>query len=175
MDIDYAGLETAFQDSNDYGRSYWLDRETGDVLIVDDWSEGEARKLASPYDTDDATIRLAWCVLWEDGEIESEDPGESAKEQEMVESIMASIIRVPQADTREDYDLMVDFTATVRDPHLCELLELALHGRGAFSRFKRVLARYPDEGAQWFKFKEDDLRQRIDEWLESWGLLEKPD
>ena len=29
---------------------YWLDRETGDVLIVDDWSEGRTRELDSHYD-----------------------------------------------------------------------------------------------------------------------------
>lgn len=173
MNIDYLGLETAFQDSNDYDRSYWLDRKTGDVLVVDDWSESEARQLASPYDAADPTIRLAWCVLWNDGEIGLEE--QEAENQKTVNAIMASIVRVPQADTRDAYNLMVEFTATVRDLHLRELLEVALDGRGAFRRFKDVLLRYPDERERWFEFRDSALRREIDAWLESVGLLEESD
>lgn len=172
MDIDYVGLEAAFQDSNYLDKSYWLNRETGEVLVADDWSESEARQLASPYDTDDPDIRLAWCVLWLDGELEPEDPDESAKEQEMVKAIMAPMIRVPQADSHEEYNLMVEFAATVRDRHLREMLEVALDGRGAFRRFKNVLARYPEERQRWFAFRDEDLRRQIDAWLEAVGLLE---
>ncbi len=171
MDIDYLALETAFQDSS-YDRAYWLNRETGEVLVFDDWTESEARQLASPYDTDDPDIRLAWCVLWLDGEIESEDPDESAKEHEMVKAIMAPMIRVPQADPHDDYNLMVEFAATVGDRHLREVLEVALDGRGAFRRFKNVLARYPEERERWFEFRDEELRQEIDAWLEAIGLLE---
>jgi hypothetical protein len=45
-------------------------------------------------------------------------------------------IIVPQADSRGGYQDMVDFTETVADPHLRELLQVALNGRGAFRRFK---------------------------------------
>ena len=38
---------------------------------------------------------------------------------------------------------MEDFIATVRNPHLRELLEVAIMGRGAFRRFKDVLYNYP--------------------------------
>lgn len=171
-EIDYPALEAAFQDSNYLDKSYWLNRETGDVLVADDWTESEARQLASPYDTDDPHIRLAWCVLRLDGELESEDPDQSAKEHEMVKAIMAPMIRVPQADSHEEYNLMVEFAATVRDRHLREMLEVALDGRGAFRRFKDVLARYPKERERWFAFRDQDLRQQIDAWLEAVGLLE---
>ena len=169
--IDYSALEAAFQNTS-YEISHWLNRETGQVLASDDWSRSEARKLASPYDTDDPDIRLAWCVLWHDGELESEDPDESAKEHEMVKAIMAPMIRVPQADSHDEYNLMVEFAATVRDRHVRELLEVALDGRGAFQRFKKVLARYPKERERWFAFRDEDLRRQIDDWLETVGLLE---
>lgn len=175
MDIDYTGLTTAFQDANDFGHSYWLNTETGDVLMIDDWSEEQARELDSPYDASDPTIRLAWCVLWQDGEIESEDPDKSVQEQNQVNTVMDFIVRVPQADTREDYNLMIEFAATVPDPHLCELLEVALDGRGAFRRFKDVLLRYPDERERWFEFRDSALHREIDAWLESVGLLEESD
>jgi len=171
MNINYPALEAAFQNSS-YEISYWLNQETGEVLVADDWSESEARQLASPYDTDDPNIRLAWCLLWQDGEIGSEDPIESKKEQEMVEAIMAPMIPIPQADSHDEYNLMVEFAATVRDQHLREMLEVALDGRGAFRRFKNVLARYPKERQRWFEFRDQDLRRRIDAWLEQVGLLE---
>jgi len=169
MEIDYAGLTTAFQDANTSDYSYWLNTQTGDVLIVDDWSEGEARQLASPYDTDNLTIRLAWCVLWQDGEIGVEEQEE--EDERIVDALMESFIQVPQADTREGYNLMVDFAATVRDPHLRELLEVALDGRGAFRRFRDVLARYPDERERWFEFRDNQTRRQIDAWLEAVGVL----
>jgi len=171
MDIDYSTLEAAFQNSS-YDRTYWLNRETGEVLVADDWSESEARQLASPYDTDDPDIRLAWCVLWGDGELGAEGPAESRKEQEMVEDIMAPMIPIPQANSHDDYNLMVEFAATVRDRHLRDMLEVALDGRGAFRRVRNVLARYPKERERWFKFRDEDLRRRIDAWLEGVGLLE---
>lgn len=169
MDIDYPALEAAFQNSS-YEISYWLNRETGEVLSSDDWSRSQARQLASPDDTDNPHIRLAWCLLWQDGEVGSEEPGE--EEREKVRAIMAPMIPIPQAEPHDEYNLMVEFAATVRDRHLRELLEVALDGRGAFQRFKKVLARYPKERERWFAFRDEDLRRQIDDWLEEVGLLE---
>lgn len=169
MNIDYPALEAAFQSSS-YEVSYWLNRETGEVLASDDWSRSEAHQLDSPYDTDDPDIRLAWCVLWENGDVGSEEPTE--EEQEMVGAIMAPMIPIPQAESYDDYNLMVKFTATVRDRHLHELLEVAVDGRGAFRRFKNVLASYPQERERWFEFRDQDLQRQIDAWLEEGGLLE---
>jgi hypothetical protein len=150
MTIDYPALEAAFQSSS-YETSYWLNRETGQVLASDDWSRSEARLLDSPEDTDDPHVRLAWCLLWEDGEVGSEQPTE--EERERVGAIMAPMIPIPQADSHEEYNLMAEFAATVRDRHLRELLEVALDGRGAFRRFKNVLASYPKERERWFEFR----------------------
>ena len=49
-------------------------------------------------------------------------------------------------------------------------MDVALDGKGAFGRFKRVLARYPEERERWFEFSDRRLRARIDEWLESVGV-----
>jgi len=45
----------------------------------------------------------------------------------------------------EEYDWMAQFARTIDDLRLRELLEVALDGRGAFGRFKDVLARWPKE------------------------------
>jgi len=50
--------------------------------------------------------------------------------------------RIPRVESHEGYEDMEDFIATVEDEHLAELLEVAINGKGAFRRFKDVLARY---------------------------------
>jgi hypothetical protein len=52
---------------------------------------------------------------------------------------------IPRAESYEGYQDMADFIVTVGDEHLRELLEVAINGKGAFRRFKDVLACYADE------------------------------
>lgn len=170
MHIDYAELTAAFQDANTSDYSYWLNTETGDVFMIDDYYEEQARELDSPYDTDDPGIRLAWCVLWQDGEIGLEDQEE--EDQKTVEALMEPFVQAPRSDTRQAYEQMVDFAASVDDPHLRELLAVALDGRGAFRRFKDVLVRYPDQRERWFEFRDSETRREVDAWLQAVGVLD---
>jgi hypothetical protein len=45
------------------------------------------------------------------------------------------------------------------------MLDLALDGRGAFRRFKAVLADYAAERERWFAFLQERLDQEMKEWL----------
>ena len=173
MKIDYDELEMAmsFNDPVDLGR-YYLDKETGEVLLVSDWAEDEARKFDDPAVIDDETIRLAWYLLWYDGEVGPELP--EAEERAMAQQVDAYLERflmVPQADSREAYRDMELFAETVTDAHLRDLLAVALNGRGAFRRFKDVLLDYPAERERWFAFSAGRWRQRIDDWLRDEGVL----
>jgi len=47
--------------------------------------------------------------------------------------------------SRDGYRDMELFIGTVRDPGRADRLEIAISGRGAFRRFKDVLARWPGE------------------------------
>ena len=49
-------------------------------------------------------------------------------------------------------------------------MEIDRIGKGAFRRFKSVLARYPEERDRWYEFSDRRLRARIEEWLESVGM-----
>jgi hypothetical protein len=60
---------------------------------------------------------------------------------------------------------MVEFADSVADRPLREKLELALDGRGAFRRFKNVLAGYPSERERWFAFHHERLQEAMEEWL----------
>jgi hypothetical protein len=78
-------------------------------------------------------------------------------------------LQVLRADSREGYDDMQDFIDTVNDEHLQELLNVAIQGRGAFRRFKDVLARHPAEQQRWFDFQAARLDARAREWLAGEG------
>ena len=78
-------------------------------------------------------------------------------------------LQVPRADSREGYDDMQDFIDTVSDEHLQELLNVAIQGRGAFRRFKDVLAGHPAERQRWFDFQVARLDARAREWLAEEG------
>jgi len=77
---------------------------------------------------------------------------------------------IPKAESYEDYDDMVDFISTVEDEHLVELLEIAIDGKGAFRRFKDVLARYPEKKERWYRFKNERMKERAISWLETIGI-----
>ena len=86
-----------------------------------DTETGEVILVSEMFDDEEAQRQLA--------EIDAAEPGR--------------YLQVPRADSREGYDDMQDFIDTVSDERLQELLHVAIQGRGAFRRFKDVLARHP--------------------------------
>lgn len=62
----------------------------------------------------------------------------------------------------------------VDDPGLAGQLEVALNGRGAFGRFKDVLARRPDEIARWHIFSGERQHGRARAWLAAAGYTAVP-
>ncbi len=75
----------------------------------------------------------------------------------------------PEGSDRAYRD-MEEFTATVREPALLQRLQDALSGKGAFGRFKRVLAGQPAERERWFEFRNERLEARARTWLEGVGM-----
>jgi len=128
LKIELEGLITAMEDAKRDYSEYFLDRETGEVVVVpeellraaqhEDWEE---RKQDLP-EWEHALVKVV------EGIVLGEDP---------------RWIHIPSVPTHEVYELMVEFAESVEDQHLGELLEVALDGPGAFRRFKDVLARYP--------------------------------
>jgi hypothetical protein len=112
-----------------------------------DTETGELILVSELFDDEEAERQLA--------EIDEAGPGR--------------YLQVPPADAREGYDDMQDFIATVSDEHLQELLDVAIQGRGAFRRFKDVLARHPAEQLRWLDFKATRLEARAREWLAEEG------
>lgn len=128
--------------------SCYLDRETGTVVTV-------TEDIQAAADDED--------------EAEGFDP-------QLLEAVRAidggseRYLPIPGQDSRAGYRDMEEFIATVRDPRLVELLEVAIAGRGAFRRFKDVLAGSPAERERWFAWRDGLQRERILDWLSAEGI-----
>jgi hypothetical protein len=78
------------------------------------------------------------------------------------------------AGSRDGWFDMDEFTATVADPALAERLQRAIHGRGAFRRFRDVLEDHPDELSRFHRFADEHQRGRARRWLADHGLRPLP-
>lgn len=79
-------------------------------------------------------------------------------------------ITIPNAESYEGYQDMEDFIETVKEIKLEEKLYNAIVRKGTFRRFKDVLIFYPKERERWFKFKNEKVMERVNEWLEKEGI-----
>jgi hypothetical protein len=123
---------------------------------------------------EDSSYEHDYYLDLETGEIlftsEYMDDEESEKLRDKIDEDPERYERIPKAESHEGYEDMEDFIATVEDEHLAELLEVAIDGKGAFRRFKDVLACYPEERERWFQFKDERLEQRATGWLDDIGV-----
>lgn len=76
---------------------------------------------------------------------------------------------VPDRFETDEWEMMRNFTHTLDDPDRAEKLRDALHGRGAFRRFKDALARAGQLEA-WFRYREERYRDLAIEWCQEHGL-----
>jgi hypothetical protein len=130
-----------------------------------------------PVDWDDLEMALTWRSdehnyldlgngsvlthpLW--GSDEDGDPSEEQLDEGLAAGRLVKIEPLPSST---EYGWMAEFAASVRNSRVRELLDVALDGRGAFRRFKDVLAGYPTEREQWFPFRDQGVREAMREWL----------
>jgi hypothetical protein len=73
--------------------------------------------------------------------------------------------RMETVETRRQYRWMADWTSTVDEPDIREMLEIALDGKGAFGRFRDVLSRYPDLEDDWREARQKILLGLAIDWL----------
>jgi hypothetical protein len=76
--------------------------------------------------------------------------------------------------SRDAYRDMESFIASVDDPCRADRLAIAIEGRGAFRRFKGVLARWPGELERWYALSEERQRGRARSWLTGAGYRVLP-
>lgn len=99
------------------------------------------------------------------------DPEEVAELEDRVDGDPERYARLEPPGARQEWGWMADFADAVDESRLSELLWLALRGRGAFRRFKDVLARDPALRERWFEHRAAKMRQALQGWLEEEGVI----
>ena len=79
-------------------------------------------------------------------------------------------LRIDPVSSREQYRWMERFIATVDDLDLRHNLLAAIDGKGAFRRFKDVLAEDRDLLEAWYAFRIGRVHEQIHAWLALHGL-----
>lgn len=99
------------------------------------------------------------------------DPDEKEELDDKVdEGLGERYIAIPNAESYDGYKDMENFIKTIKEVKLKEKLYNAITRKGAFKRFKDVLNSYPKERERWFKFKDEKVKERVNEWLEEEGI-----
>ena len=155
LKADMEMIANAMEDVARMDMDYYLDKETGEVIITseetfryaEEEDEDKIREGLPDWQKED--IKLAKDILFKNPD---------------------RYICIPERPSYEGYNLMVEFAEKVEDELLREKLSIALDGKGAFRRFKNVIADYPDYREKWFKFRDERLNKKVIEWLNSIGI-----
>jgi hypothetical protein len=129
----------------------WDDLEIALTTQMDEW--------ASYLDLRTGKVQMVHLDPFRD---EDDELSEEEVEAGLAEGYLVHIDPLPSS---VEYGWMAEFAASVIDLRLQELLQVALDGRGAFGRFKRVLADHPVERARWLALRDQRLREAMQEWL----------
>jgi hypothetical protein len=76
---------------------------------------------------------------------------------------------VESQGSHDGYRDMELFISTVEDRDIADRLEIAISGKGAFRRFKDVLARWPHEVERYYMLSNERQRGRARAWLAAKG------
>ncbi len=148
---------------------YFLNLETGNVVTISQEMLDRAEE--------------AFCRNAEASE--NEIPGEFDMPEEMEKEIELAVkifssekekyVRIPERESKEAYSLMKDFAESITELHPHDELITSLNGSNSFSRFKKVLADFPEYRGKWFAFNANAMKKTITDWLISIGIKPEQD
>ncbi len=169
MQIDFDEVQKAMEDTVRDAFDYFLDRETGEIIILSEDIIKKAQEiLEESYDDDIGDF--------EDVEVEKvpvipewmEDEIELALDIFIYEK--ERYARIPERNHKYGYNTMKEFALTLEDDTLKQTLLGLLDGKNAFRRFKDALGQYPKERKLWYGFNAKAARNEIAAWLKTIGL-----
>ena len=108
----------------------------------------------------------------------AEDPEEAADAAEWQKDVLpkarevlasADFIRLPGKFEIHDWSIMERFARSLSDVAVNDELQAALHGRGAFRRFKDAVHRL-GIADEWYRFRDAALEEIAIEFLEAQGI-----
>ncbi len=85
------------------------------------------------------------------------------------------LMPIESEGSRAAYTDMVDFADSVGEARAADLLRRALHGRGAFGRFRETLYDFPDLQPRWTTYSRACAVTRATEWLAAEGYVDGDD
>lgn len=74
-------------------------------------------------------------------------------------------VPIEAVPSRIQYQWLDEFIAGVEDTAVRARMEAAINGKGAFRRFKDILLTLPEERRRWFEFRDQAMRQRLEDWV----------
>lgn len=123
-------------------------------------------------ETGDIVERFEFDDIYFDENGEEVEPEDTVGE--MIDANPGRFAYIDPLPSYESYRHMEAFIPTVQDPHLKDLLVVAIDGKGAFRRFKEMLLGYPEEERRWFEFKNERMLDVAMEFLDSIGVEPAP-
>ncbi|MBI5102722.1 MAG: hypothetical protein HZB33_12940 [Nitrospirae bacterium] len=162
-------IQKATEDIEREAFEYFLDKETGDVVILSEDIIAKARVvLADFFDEDVADF----------DEIESDEdytmPEWIEDEVELALDIFVReqdrYVRIPERRSGAGYEAMRKFAEGLKNAVLKGELDEILEGKGAFRKFKDALEGHPKEKKQWYTLNARSARGEILKWLASAGI-----
>ena len=172
--IDFDELQKATEDTEREAFDYFLDRETGEIVILStEIIEKTEKILAASYDDDIADFDDVEQEEIPDIPDWMEDEIELALDVFMYEQDRYE--RIPERNPADAYATMKAFAETVDNRQVGEMLLQALDGQGSFRKFKNMIGPLPKERKLWYGFNAKAAKQEITEWLTSKGILTDTD
>jgi len=147
-----------------------LDLETGEVIYVTEDDRWPLRELCDEIrDVEGDHIMALQTRLQQRADI-PEWQHTGILNAARVEADSGSRFIAIEPEPYAGYNDMERFIFTVEDDQLSNELDYAIHGRGAFRRFKDLLARHPQVQRDWYAFKDERNEQRMLDWLDYHGI-----
>jgi hypothetical protein len=168
LNIDFDEVQKAMEDTVRDAFDYFLDVETGEVLILSEDILNRARSLLS-RDFDEDMEDFEEVVF--DREIDI--PAWMEDEIELALDIFLSgdnYVRVPERAPRNVYAAMNEFIEQLENAQLRNELRQMMTGQGTFRRFKNALEPYPKLRKLWYGYNAKIARREIMEWLRSLSI-----
>lgn len=167
--INFDDIQKAMEDTLRDSFDYFLDSETGDVIIL---SEDIIRRAHSIlYENIDEDM-----VDYDAVEFDEEIVMDSWIEDEVelaLDIFLAGqdrYLRIPERRSGDGYASMKEFAEGVEDRELRRTLLSDLDGKGAFRKFKKTLEAYPEKRKEWHRFNAKRAKKEIELWLASLGI-----
>lgn len=169
LQIDFDDIQKASEDTERDSFEYFLDIDSGEVVVISHELMDEAERiLHETYDDDLEGFDEVEVEQEPDLPVWMEDEVELAMDVYMNHDLR--YVRIPERDSAHVFSAMRQFTESVEDDELKNALRTALDGAGAFRKFKNELAGHPAERKKWYAYNSKVAKQEITQWLMTIGI-----